>query len=134
MLCSPNCERARAPASTPGRSARADCTATSAASSPRKSSAIGRRRFQEHRFPLLLARQRRQGSAVDPAHLVELASEEQLAPQRFAKQCKHFRAIALPVYHTAAVGGGDRDAVHLAQREPPGVLGRDVDLRTSMVL
>ena len=35
MLCSPKCESARAPGSTPGRSASADWTATNAASSPR---------------------------------------------------------------------------------------------------
>src|SRR6187200_693333 len=133
MLCSPKCERARAPASTPGRSARADCTATNAASSPRRSSAIGRRRFQEHRFPFLLARQHGQRRAVDLAHLVELAREEQLTPQRFAKQRKHFRTIALPVDDAAAISGGDRHYVDLAQREPPRVLGCDVDLRTSMV-
>src|SRR6185503_16034584 len=85
MLCSPKCERARAPASTPGRSASADCTATRAASSPRGAHARtagptlegqGRevsaidRRVQKDRLPLLLARERRQGLPVYLAHAV----------------------------------------------------------------
>ncbi len=79
-LCSPKCERARAPASTPGRSASADCTATSAASSPRGARAPSARevssmrgRFQQHGLPLLLAGEHGQRLPVGLAHVVERA-------------------------------------------------------------
>ncbi len=111
--------------------------------SPRTGSAIGGDSHprvasllvaRQHRLPLLLARQHRQCVAIDPAHRLNLRARCSLAPGRLTKQRKHFRAITLPVNHTAAVGGGDRDAVDLAQREPAGILRRDVDLRAAMVL
>src|ERR1700733_7589199 len=89
-LCSPKYDMARATASAPGRSANADCTATSTATSPLGEavsavmSAIARHVVvgrQQHRLPFLLAGQHRQRIAVGAAHLVEAAQQLPLAAQ-----------------------------------------------------
>src|SRR5215217_2543707 len=121
MLCSPKWERMRAPASTPGRSASADCTATNAASSPRGTSAMTRV-FQEHGLPGLHTGKRGKRITVCLAHLVETPQQLPLTLKGRPQQREHPGAVALAVEHAATVGGRDRDTVDVAQQEPARIL------------
>src|SRR5262245_40753057 len=112
MLCSPKWDNPRAAATTPGLPTRADCTATRAAVSPRggadwSTMAPRSRRLRilalskQNGFPLLLARQHRQGLAVDAPHFVEPPGHLPLPAQGLSQQREHLRAVPLPIDHPA---------------------------------